>query len=75
MGFPRQEYRSGLPFPPSGDLSKPGIELTYPALAGRFFPTELPGKPSTLGVAEAYTTDSGVMLREWKPQLVFCDTE
>ena len=33
------------------------------------------GPQTTLGVAEAYTTDSGVMLLEWKPQLVFCDTE
>ena len=27
MGFPRQEYWSGLPFPPPGDLLNPGIEL------------------------------------------------
>ena len=27
MGFPRQEYWSGLPFPPPGDLPDPGIEL------------------------------------------------
>ena len=26
MGFPRQEYQSGLPFPPPGDLPDPGIE-------------------------------------------------
>ena len=26
MGFPRQEYWSGLPFPPPGDLADPGIE-------------------------------------------------
>ena len=39
MGFPRQEYWSGLPFPPPGDLPPSGIEpapLTSPALAGRF---------------------------------------
>jgi len=36
-GFPRQEYWSGLPFPPSGDLPDPGIELASPALAGGFF--------------------------------------
>ena len=35
----RQEYWSGLPFPPSGDLPDPGIEPTSPALAGRFFTT------------------------------------
>jgi len=36
MGFPRQEYWSGLPFPSPGDLSDPGIESTSPALAGGF---------------------------------------
>ena len=42
MGFPRQEYWSGLPFPSSGDLPDPGIEpasLMSPALAGGFFTT------------------------------------
>ena len=43
-GFPRQEYWSGLPFPPPGDLPNSGIELASPALAGRFFTTEPPGK-------------------------------
>ena len=32
MGFPRQEYWSGLPFPSQGDLPNSGIELTSPAL-------------------------------------------
>ena len=32
MGFPRQEYWSGLQFPSSGDLPNPGIELRSPAL-------------------------------------------
>ena len=45
MGFPRQEYWSGLPFPPPGDLPHPGIEPASLALAGRFFTTEPPGKP------------------------------
>ena len=39
MGFSRQEYWSGLPFPPPGDLPDPGIKpasLMLPALAGRF---------------------------------------
>ena len=39
MGFPRQEYWSGLPFPIPGDFPNPGIELISPALAGRFFTT------------------------------------
>ena len=47
-GFSRQEYWSGLPCPPPGDLPKLGIEpvsLMSPALAGGFFTTEPPGKP------------------------------
>jgi len=41
QGFSRQKYWSGLPCPPPGDLSDPGIEpvsLVPPALAGGFFP-------------------------------------
>ena len=45
VGFSRQEYWSGLPFPPLGDLPDPGTKLASPALAGRFFTTEPPGKP------------------------------
>ena len=45
MGFSRQNYWSGLPFPSSGDLPDPGIKPTSPALAGGFFTTEPPGKP------------------------------
>ena len=42
MGFSRQEYWSGLPFPPPVELSEPGMErasLMFPALAGGFFTT------------------------------------
>ena len=45
MGFSRQKYWSGLPCPPPGNLTDPGIKptyLVYPALAGGFFTT---GKP------------------------------
>ena len=45
MGFPRKEYWSGLPFPSLGDITDPGNELMSPALAGRLFTTEPPGKP------------------------------
>ena len=50
MEFSRQEHWSGLPFPIPGDLPDPGIELVSPAspaLAGRFFTTEPPGKPES----------------------------
>ena len=42
-GFSKQEYWSGMPFPPPGDLPDPGIKPAFPvspALAGRFFTTE-----------------------------------
>ena len=48
MGFPRQEYWSGLPFPAPGHLPHPGMEPESPvscALAAGFFITESPGKP------------------------------
>ena len=48
MGFPRQEYWSGLPFPSPGDLPDPGIEPTSPTLASEFLTTEPPGKPPKL---------------------------
>ena len=50
MGFSRQEYWGGLPFPPSGDLPDSVTEFTSPvspALAGRFFTTGPPWKPQT----------------------------
>ena len=45
MGF--QEYRSGLPFPPPGDLPDPGVEPGTSALAGVFLTAGPPGKPVT----------------------------
>ena len=40
MGFFRQEYWSGLPFPPPGDLPDPGVETTSPALQVDSLPAE-----------------------------------
>ena len=57
MGFPRQDYWSGLLFPPAGDLLTPGIEPkspVSPALSGRFLTAEPPGKPGS----SAYVTKS-----------------
>ena len=44
MGFPRQEYWCGLPFPSPGDLPNQGIEPESPSLAGEFFTTEPPNE-------------------------------
>ena len=68
MGFPRQEYWSGLPFPPPEDLPNPGIKPmspVAPALVGKFFITEPTGKPTVLLVfTSVYPSDiiSGVFL-------------
>ena len=46
MGFSRQEYWSGLPFPSPGDLPDAGIEPRSPALQADALPSEPPGKLS-----------------------------
>ena len=45
MGFPRQEYRSKMPFPSPGDLLYWGIRPACPALQAGSFTAEPPGKP------------------------------
>ena len=57
MGFPEQEYWSGLPFPSPGDLPDPGIEPASPALAGGFFTPE----PHFLPDIIKYTPESHVL--------------
>ena len=48
MGFSREEYWSGLPFPSPGDLPNPGIEARSPTLQADALPSEPPGKPCLL---------------------------
>ena len=45
MGFPRQEFRSGLPFPFPGGLSDAGIEPGSPVLQAESLTSEPPAKP------------------------------
>ena len=45
MGFSRQEYWSGLPFPSPEDIPDPGMEPASPTLQAESLPSELPGKP------------------------------
>ena len=52
MGFSRQEYCSGLPCPPPGNLPNPGIKplsLMSPVLAGGFFTISTPWETHLLG--------------------------
>ena len=46
MGFPRQKYWSGLPFPPPGDLHNPGIELASSMLQVDSLPLSHRGSPT-----------------------------
>ena len=84
-GFSRQEYWSGLPFPPPGELPDPGIELeslVSPALAGGSFATgknphhlgspQAPGlNASTSGpLADCLPRGSLSLFAPWSPQLL-----
>ena len=50
MEFPRQEYWSGLPFPPPADLPNPGIKPRSLALQMDSLPSEPPGKPQYIKI-------------------------
>ena len=52
-GFSRQKYRSGLPYPPAGDLPDPGMEPMSSALADRFFTTVPPGETPAAATAKS----------------------
>ena len=54
MGFSRQEYWSGLPFPSPGDLPNPGIKPGSPALQANSVPAEPPEKPTNTGVGSLF---------------------
>ena len=58
IGFPKQEYWSGLPFPPPGNPPDPGIKPALPAspvLAGGFLTTEPRGKPQGSPISQVLT--------------------
>ena len=54
VGFSRQEYWSGLPFPSPGDLPNPGIKPGFPALRADVLPSEPPGKLHIIGLYHIY---------------------
>ena len=58
MGFPRQEYWGGLPFPSPGDLPNPGVKPGSPALQADSLPTESPGKPCKYGILHEFMVPS-----------------
>ena len=73
MGFSRQEYWSGLPCPPLGDLPYPGIEPMPPALAGRFFTTEPLGKHNVRVVSCFIWVKMRMTAWETAPQIALRD--
>ena len=69
MGFSRQEYWSGLPCSPLGDLPDPKTELTFPVLQADSLPTEPPGKPFFLPTP--YQTVYIYKLKKKKNHIIF----
>ena len=56
MEFSRQEYWSGLQFPPPGNYPKHGIKSRFPALQAGSLPSEPPGEPTIVFVTQACPT-------------------
>ena len=59
MGFSRQEYWSGLPFPPPGDVPDPGIEPGSPALQETFYCLRHQGSQSKSFKVETFVVSTG----------------
>ena len=68
MGFPRQEYCSGLPFPPPGDLPDPGIQLgSSPPWQTDSLPAKPPGKPHPIWVLLIYSNTFSIFFKKFDP--------
>ena len=75
MGFSRQQYWSGLPFPPPGDFPDLRIEPGSPALQADALPSEPPGKPvGSQKKQEISRKTSTASLTTWKPLTVWITT-
>ena len=64
MGFSRQEYWSGLPFPSPADLPNPGIEPRSPALQTDLLTSEPAGKPNPMGCSLLVSSVHGGVSRQ-----------
>ena len=72
MGFSRQEYWSGLPCPPPGDLPNPGIKPRSPRLQADSLPSEPPGKPKNTGVGNLSLLQGNFPTQESNWGLLHC---
>ena len=76
MGFSGQGYWDELPFAPPGNLPNPGIEPESPALEGRFFTTEPPGKPKWKDYSiTLYIIQHDIQIMSPSNICVFCSTD
>ena len=71
MGFSRQEYWSGLPCPPPGDLANPGIKPRSPTLQVAL-PSEPPGKPKNTEVGSLSLLQGIFPTQESNQGLLYC---
>ena len=72
MGSSRQEYWSGLPCPPPGDLPDPGIRPGSPALQVDSLLSEPPGKPKKIGVGSLSLLQRIFLIQESNQDLLHC---
>ena len=70
VGFSRQEYLSGLPFPSPGDLSNPGIEPRSPTLQTDSLLSEPSGKPKNTGLGSLSLLQGIFPTQEWNRGLL-----
>ena len=71
MGFSRQEYWSGLPFPSPGDLPDLGIEPGSPTLQADALSSKPPGKPQEC-IRLLYMVFAGCLVRPGIQPVAFC---
>ena len=71
-GFSRQEYWSGLPCPPPGDLPSPGIEPRSPTLQADSLLSEPPGKPMNTGGISLSLLQGIFLIQELNQGLPHC---
>ena len=71
-GFSRQEYGSGLPCPPSGDLTNLEMELRSPALRQDFLPCKPPGKPKNTELSSLSLLHGNFTTQELNWDLLHC---
>ena len=72
QGFPRQEYCSGLPCPPPGDLPNPGIQLRSATWQADSLPSDPSGKPKNTGVRSPSLLQRIFLIQELNWGLLHC---